>query len=252
MMSKLPPLKPLHPDTAIDPVKLAKFGRLSTEAILNSLSPGQEGCLKTREDRTILDGHHRICELRKRGIIVDDLPRDIIPKQQEARLRVSGELYWLEGAWPGKLAIAPRPRGGDWLEHEIAQWKQAGISSVLSLLTSDEERDLDLRNEASLVKGQALAFYSFPIPDRQVPQSETKLGQVIEILNRTLSAGRNVLIHCRQGVGRSGLVAACLLVRNGMSPGAAVGSISTARGVSVPETTEQRVWIERYAPAFAK
>ena len=48
-----------------------------------------------------------------------------------------------------------------------------------------------------------------------------------------------MVVHCRQGIGRSGLVAACLLVRKGISPGAAVEMVSAARGVSVPETTEQ-------------
>lgn len=163
-----------------------------------------------------------------------------------------GEIYWLSGTWPAKLALAARPRGGDWLPDEVANWKRFGISSVLSLLTPDEEQDLDLCNEASEVKRQGLEFSSFPIADRQVPKSEAKLAQVIDKLNQSLSAGRNVLIHCRQGVGRTGLVAACLLIRNGMSPGAAVESVSASRGVIVPETPEQRVWIERYAPAFTK
>jgi hypothetical protein len=51
---------------------------------LASLLPDQEeGCLKTRPDGTILDGHHRICILRRRGVNVDGLPRDIIEKEQE-------------------------------------------------------------------------------------------------------------------------------------------------------------------------
>ena len=76
--------------------------------------------------------------------------------------------------------------------------------------------------------------------------------QHLEKLNRMLSDGKNILVHCRQGIGRTGLVAACLLVKNGMSPGAAVDLVSAARGLPVPETTEQRDWIERYAPAFTK
>jgi len=56
---------------------------LSTEELLASLVPGQDGCLKTRRDGTILDGHHRICILRGRGIAVDRLPRDIIVRKQE-------------------------------------------------------------------------------------------------------------------------------------------------------------------------
>lgn len=162
------------------------------------------------------------------------------------------ELHWIDGPWPGKLALSARPRGADWLKDEIAHWKRAGIDSVLSLLTPDEERDLDLRDEAAETKRLGLEYFSFSIPDRQVPQSEAKLGKELERVNNTLSAGRNVLVHCRQGVGRTGLVAACLLIKNGMSPGSAVDVVSTARGVAIPDTTEQRDWIERYAPAFTK
>jgi len=147
--------------------------------------------------------------------------------------------------------MAARPRGGDWLRGEIAGWKRARIDTVLSLLTRDEERDLDLRAEGSEAKAQGIEFISFPIPDRQVPGSESKLAQTLEQLDGALSSGKNVVIHCRQGVGRSGLVATCLLVRKGMSPGAAVESVSAARGVSVPETIEQRDWIDRHAVALA-
>ena len=162
------------------------------------------------------------------------------------------ELHWLRGRWPGKLALAARPRGGDWLEDDISVWKRAGISGVVSLLTSDEEQDLGLTKEASAIRKQGLEFTAFPIPDQQVPNSEGKLGQVLDKMNAALESGKNILIHCRQGVGRTGLVAACLLIKTGMSPGAAVETVSAARGVSVPETTEQRDWIERYAPAFTK
>ena len=79
-----PPLKPLHPDSSLNTGKLLKFDNLPTEVLLASLLPDQEeGCLKTRPDGTILDGHHRICILRRRGVNVDGLPRDIIEKEQE-------------------------------------------------------------------------------------------------------------------------------------------------------------------------
>lgn len=57
----LPPLKQLHPDSALNAGKLAFFDRLATGVLLESLVPGRDqGCLKTRRDGTILDGHHRI------------------------------------------------------------------------------------------------------------------------------------------------------------------------------------------------
>jgi protein-tyrosine phosphatase len=161
------------------------------------------------------------------------------------------ELYWLDGPWRGKLALAARPRGGEWLRNDMASWKRAGTDTVLSLLTPDEERDLDLTDEAGEAKAQGMEFASFPIPDRQIPKSEAKLTEVLENVARSLSEGKSVVVHCRQGIGRSGLVAACLLVRNGMSPGAAVELVTAARGVSVPETPEQRDWIDHYAVALA-
>ena len=162
------------------------------------------------------------------------------------------EFHWVTGHWPGKLALAARPRGGDWLPDELENWKQSGIQSVLSLLTSTEEQELGLSNEAKDARRIGLEFRSYPIEDRGVPRIEAELGKVLDVVDGTLRAGRNVLVHCRQGIGRTGLVAACLLVKNGMSPGAAVEAVSAARGLAVPETVEQREWIERYAPAFTK
>jgi protein-tyrosine phosphatase len=161
------------------------------------------------------------------------------------------EIYWIEGSWPGRLAVGPRPRGGEWLRDDIAGLKRDGIETVLSLLTPEEEGDLDLAGEAGEVRSQRIEFISFPIADRQIPQSEAKWTEAVERVDRSLSKGAKVFVHCRQGIGRSGLLAACLLVRRGMSPGAAIDSVTIARGVRVPETPEQRDWIDHYAAALA-
>ncbi len=160
------------------------------------------------------------------------------------------DLYWLDESWPGKLAVSARPRAGEWLGDDVASWRRSGVSAVLSLLTPDEEKNLDLLGEAAEVRTQGMHFTSFPIPDRQIPRSDAKWIEVLETVSDALSTGKNVLIHCRQGIGRSGLVAACLLVKKGMSPGAAIESVSAARGVSIPETVEQRDWIDHYAVAL--
>jgi len=160
-------------------------------------------------------------------------------------------LYWVNGPWPGKLALSARPRGGDWLGEEIAAWRGVEVDTVLSLLTPDEEKELDLGNEAQEVKRMGMKFLSLPIPDRQVPQSEFQITATLEKLDADLSAGNNIVIHCRQGIGRSGLVAACLLITKGLSSGAAVEAVSAARGTPIPETPEQRRWLDHYAAIFA-
>ena len=161
------------------------------------------------------------------------------------------ELHWVDGPWPGKLALAPRPRGGDWLEDEMAAWRRAGIDTVLSLLTPEEEQDLDLKREARAAKARGMKFASLPIPDRQVPTSESEVSATLDRLDADLAAGKNVVVHCRQGIGRTGLVAACLLITKGLTPEAAVKTLSAARATPVPETDEQRRWIDHYAAVLA-
>jgi len=143
--------------------------------------------------------------------------------------------------------MASRPRGDDWLEDEIAGWRREGIDIVFSLLTSEEAKGLGLEDEAKHVKARGMQFVSFPIPDREVPDSDTKVAAALERLDADLSAGRNVVIHCRQGVGRSGLISAALLVMKGFTPEVAIKSLSASRGTSVPETAGQRRWIDHYA-----
>lgn len=164
---------------------------------------------------------------------------------------MSTKLYWTSGPWPGKLALAARPRGGDWLEDELKSWRAAGIDLVLSLLTPEEAGELGLQKEQREARNSDVRFLSLPIPDRQVPSSESSVKETIEQLDSALSAGKNVVIHCRQGVGRSGLVAACLLISKGLSSGAAVETLSAARGLTIPETPEQRSWIDHYAASLA-
>jgi ParB-like chromosome segregation protein Spo0J len=78
--SNQPSLKPLHVDSSLIGSKLDKYGKLSDQELIDSLKPGQQGSLKVRPDGTIVDGHHRIKILRDRGVDVDSLPREIIPK----------------------------------------------------------------------------------------------------------------------------------------------------------------------------
>jgi hypothetical protein len=76
-----PSLRPLHLTSVLSPAKLNQYARLTTETLIQSLEPGRPGSLKVRPDGTIIDGHHRISILRSRGIDVDQLPRDIVPKE---------------------------------------------------------------------------------------------------------------------------------------------------------------------------
>jgi protein-tyrosine phosphatase len=140
--------------------------------------------------------------------------------------------YWIDGPWPGRLGILPRPRGGDWLDEEMRSWKNAGADVVVSLLMPDESLELDLEKEAEACKHQGIEFVSFGIPDRNVPASRLEACNLLQRLHGFLVAGRGVAIHCRQGIGRSGLMAGCLLILSGTKPEDAVAKKFRARGAA--------------------
>jgi protein-tyrosine phosphatase len=141
----------------------------------------------------------------------------------------------------------PRPRGGDWLEDEVAAWCKAGVHSVLSLLTAEETEELDLGQEADLCERAGLKFVSFPIEDRQVPTSRKAVEALVHSLVKWLKEGKNVAIHCRQGIGRSGLIAAAALLLGDDNVDDVLEALTKARRCEVPETPEQRRWVEAFA-----
>jgi len=77
-MSWTVPLKSLHSEDAFSQPKLATFRKFSTEDLIGSLCPGEEGALKVKPNGTIMDGHHRVFVLRERGVDVDALPREFL------------------------------------------------------------------------------------------------------------------------------------------------------------------------------
>jgi hypothetical protein len=77
-VTKPPPLKFLHSEATLSSLKLAQFEKLSSEALKQSLLPGQNHCLKTRPDGTVLDRHHRVYVLLGRGEDIEALPREIL------------------------------------------------------------------------------------------------------------------------------------------------------------------------------
>ena len=157
---------------------------------------------------------------------------------------MSPDLFWIVGPWRGRLAIATRPRGGDWLEDEMSGWRRAGIDVVVSLLEGDEADQLGLSEESKLAEADGMRFISFPIPDRSVPVSAPAAIALMASIAGALDEGKNVAVHCRQGIGRSGLIAAGILATSGASPDGAIKAVSSARGLEVPETWEQRVWVQ--------
>ena len=158
-------------------------------------------------------------------------------------------LSWVQGIEPYRVALMPRPRGGEWLGEEIAGWRRVGVGLVLSLLESAEVRELELGAEQSLCTAEGIQFLSFPIPDRGTPASARELTTVLVRIHGELLSGKAVAIHCRAGIGRTGLVAGCLLHMLQVPYEDIFHLLSRSRGLSVPDTSAQAEWVERYIRA---
>jgi len=159
------------------------------------------------------------------------------------------DVYWLRELEGVRLAIMPRPRSGEWLTDEIAGWNRLGVQTVVSLLEPNEVRELDLADEESLCLAANLKYVSFPIPDRGVPSNVVEFARLVLEIEQRLRSGESVAVHCRAGIGRSGLLGACILDAFGVDPIAAFGMLSRARGVTVPDTDAQIGWVREYARA---
>lgn len=157
------------------------------------------------------------------------------------------QLYSLQELPAGQISIMARPRGGDWLPDEVKSLRNAGVDILVSLLTNEEVRELDLGEEAEYCSHQGIIFFSLPIQDRSIPSFSDGTFNFLEQLNKRLSEGKHVALHCRQGLGRAALVAASLLVLRGYSPDRAFDLLSKARGYPVPETEEQKAWVVAFS-----
>lgn len=163
----------------------------------------------------------------------------------------SDDLRWIKDIEPLRLAISPRPRGGEWLGGDIAAWRAAGVDAVVSLIDGAEERELDLEQEALFCRNTGIEFVSFPIRDRSVPSSPDAAASLVEWVVSDLRRGLGVAIHCKFGIGRSGLLAGCVLHALGQPFDEVFPILSRARGMPVPDTDAQAEWVRRYAKASA-
>ncbi len=161
-------------------------------------------------------------------------------------------IYWIDDNYPGRLGIMARPRGGDWLDDEMRALHHAGVDLLVSLLTTTEQFALDLLHEADACAASQIAFRSLPILDRQVPPLNAETIAFMRDLACQREQGQHLVLHCRMGIGRSALVAASMLVILGMPALATWAQIEQARGCPVPDTSEQRAWIEQFAQTLSR
>ena len=154
-------------------------------------------------------------------------------------------IYLVAADLPGTLYIMPKP-SGEWLKEDVEHYASIGIDVIISMLEGDEVSELGLEKQHEICKEQQIAFTQFPIADRGLPGTASFTSLILEIIDN-LKKGKNIAIHCRAGIGRSGITVCSALLGFGYSPNEAIKLTSEARGVEVPDTEQQREFIDQVA-----
>jgi protein-tyrosine phosphatase len=144
--------------------------------------------------------------------------------------------------WPGRAGPAAR---ADPLGEDLGQLAgEHGATLLVTLLT---RRELDalggLRRSA---RALGMAWIHHPIPDMEPPASPAAAAGLVALLADHLSTGRTAVVHCLAGLGRTGTVAACLLVAQGRAAGEAIAAVRSVRPGSV-QSVAQASFVEAYA-----
>ncbi|VAW69735.1 putative protein-tyrosine phosphatase [hydrothermal vent metagenome] len=137
--------------------------------------------------------------------------------------------------------------GGNWernLEHDLKTIQAWGARVLVSLMEEHEFDLLGIADFMDILSASTFEWFHLPIKDMQIPDSafEQQWSTIGPLLQQQLKAGESIVIHCRGGLGRTGLLAARMLVEAGISPVNAVADIRTARAHSI-ETYAQENYI---------
>ncbi len=163
------------------------------------------------------------------------------------RGRPHGECYWVR---PGAFLAGEYPAGVTEAaaRRRLAGLLAAGLDSYVDLTAADELPGYThlLQAEAEL-RGALPRHRRFAVPDHGVPESPELMDDIVAHIDAELAAGRGVYLHCRAGIGRTGMVVACWLVAQGASPDVALAQLAEWwRGVEKswrhersPETDQQ-------------
>ncbi len=132
------------------------------------------------------------------------------------------------------------------LQQNLQTLRDGGTDKILCLLEESESEKLGLKSQESLTIDAGMEFQRFPIADFSVPDFLDLQVQISRAHNE-LNEGKNLLVHCKGGIGRTGLICCCLMLSTGVSVPDAISVVTKQRGEQVPETPEQIDMLIRYA-----
>lgn len=128
----------------------------------------------------------------------------------------------------------------------IAKW---GAASVVSVIELHELAALGVPDLGLEVRARSMAWHHLPVEDAHAPAAAfaEPWADACPALLRDLSEGRKLLVHCKGGLGRTGTIAALLLIESGHRARDAIAIVRHARPGAI-ETPEQEAWLLAHPP----
>jgi atypical dual specificity phosphatase len=144
-------------------------------------------------------------------------------------------ITWLE---EDRLAACRYPRA----ERALRELAEQGVEVLVNL----HERP----HSPQALERHGLTELHLPVPDF-TPPTQRQLAYGIAAIEQALADGRRVAVHCGAGLGRTGTLLACYLVKQGVGPNEAIARVRAVRPGSV-ETPQQEEAVKDYARAVSK
>jgi ADP-ribosyl-[dinitrogen reductase] hydrolase len=161
-----------------------------------------------------------------------------------------GELFVNSGQGLIGLTLCPGKKDltRNWnrdINEDLQVIKSWGATTVVTLIEAHEFAMLHVETLGRDIGSLGMDWIHLPIVDVSIPDKRFEMSWVTDgpKLHARLDAGERILIHCRGGLGRTGVVAGILLVERGVNPAAAIERVRQARPGAI-ETRPQEVYIQ--------
>lgn len=149
---------------------------------------------------------------------------------------------------PGKKQ--PHSSTGHWdrdLGIDLDTIQAWGAKLVLTLVEQEELNDLQVAALGEDVERRHMMWRHMPIVDVSTPTEvfETRWAVEGEGIRALLRGGFDVVVHCKGGLGRAGIIAARLLIEFGMAAQDAIAAVRQVRPGAI-ETRGQELYLEQF------